>query len=262
MTKIQLSSAPITIKYGGSILEDSAAAQAICRNIASAARQGAKFVLVHGGGKSINRHLEKAAIVPIFKDGLRVTDSATIEITEMVLSGKVCADIAVALRSAGASALGLNGRAAGIFKASQRAEYGYVGKIEGVDSTLIRTLLDEGCIPVVSPIASGAQEIALNINADEAASAMALMLCSKLLIYLTDVPGILIDGKVQSELSLEALERLQSSPDIKGGMIPKLSFAKAALEGGVERVVIASATEPEVISRAINREKVGSVIFR
>ena len=204
---------------------------------------GINPVIVHGGGKEISKWMKKMGKESQFIEGLRVTDLETMEITEMVLSGKINSEIVSLLNQAGGKAVGLSGKDAGLFTAQKRRsqsnqDLGLVGDITHSDVSLINILCEKGYIPVISSVGAGPQGESLNINADEVAQEIAKALQALKLILLTDVEGILIENKCQSHLTLEQAKALLSHPDIQGGMVPKLMSCIDSIESGVSDVHI------------------------
>ena len=232
----------VVIKYGGSLMFDEDAKRRFCQNIVLLRFVGMNPVVVHGGGKEISRWLEKVGKKTEFIEGLRVTDAETMEVTEMVLSGKVNNDIVATINQCGGKAVGLSGKDANLLLAHKRknADYdlGFVGEVKNVNGSLLETLCASRYIPVVSSIATGLEAETLNINADEAAAAVAGALNAAKLIFLTDVDGILKGGKLVDFLELKDAEALLSDSEITGGMIPKLQCVIQAIKAGVEGVHI------------------------
>lgn len=239
----QFSGQIMVIKYGGSLMMAQDMRDSFAKDIVLLRYVGIKPVIVHGGGKEITKWMKRLGKDAVFIDGQRFTDADTMELTEMVLSGKINNEIVSLLNHHGGQAVSLSGKSANLFKAKkirskQDQDLGLVGRIETVDTKLIHTLCNEGYIPVVSSIASDGNGGTLNLNADNVASAVARCLESKKLIYLTDVDGVFVDHVKQSKLSLKESQQLMSHPDIHGGMLPKLDCSIQALNGGVESVHI------------------------
>ena len=210
----------IVIKYGGSAL-DAASTDTILEDAAALQSVGVRVVLVHGGGKEISALLERLNVESHFENGYRVTDEAALDAAEMALSARVNKAIVAALDRIGARACGLSGRDGGLITARQRDKaLGLVGSITKVDPRVLRTLLDGGYLPVVSPIARSEEGGALNCNADDAARAVAEAMGADKLIFLTDTDGILVDSHKPVHPHRQDGIRISiaSSP---GGMIPK-----------------------------------------
>jgi acetylglutamate kinase len=248
----QFSGQIMVIKYGGSLMVNESLRDTFSKDIVLLRYVGIKPVIVHGGGKEITKWMKKLGKEAVFIDGQRFTDNETMELTEMVLSGKVNNEIVSLLNQHGGKAVSLSGKSANIFKArrirSKRdQDLGLVGTIESVDTKLIHTLCNEGYIPVISSVASDGQGETLNLNADNVASAVARYLESQKLIYLTDVDGLLINGELQTKLIYSDAEGLAAHPDVQGGMLPKLECALQALEHGVDSVHIINGGTPHAV---------------
>ena len=183
----------------------------------------------------------------VFIDGLRVTDSETMEITEMVLSGKINSDVVSLINRQGGKAVGLSGKDANLFLAKKvrsktNRDLGFVGDIEQVDVTLLNTLSDKGYIPVISSVGRSHDGETLNMNADHVAQCISTALGALKLIYLTDVNGLMIDSVLQSVLSLKKARSLMNHDDVKSGMLPKLACSVTAVDEGVQDVHIINGT--------------------
>ena len=204
---------------------------------------GINPVVVHGGGKSISRWLTKIGKESNFIDGLRYTDAETMEVTEMVLSGKINSEIVTTINRFGGKAVGLSGKDAKLFTGRKITtkdgrDLGLVGEIAKTNVDLISVLCERDYIPVISSVSVSEEGETLNMNADYVAAGMAAALKAIKLIFMTDVRGVKCDGEFVSQISVERAESLLNHPDIKGGMIPKLEFAIHALRGGVQDVHI------------------------
>jgi acetylglutamate kinase len=244
---------PLLVKIGGSMAEDDTALKAMARTLANFAQKGRPLILVHGGGKDINRHLAWLGEEPRFKNGLRVTSEEALKVVEMTLSGYVNKKLVGFLADAGAKPAGLSGVDGPTFFCEPiDPELGRVGRITHVDTTLVATLMQAGFLPVVSPISvgpggepeSGLPHLAhFNVNADDAASALAMALNAEKLVFISDVPGVL-DGQKAIVPSLDAasVARLTAEGVVQGGMIPKLRSCLAAVAAGVGEVHICGFT--------------------
>lgn len=258
----------VVVKYGGSVLFDSDALRSFCQDVVLLQVVGLRPVVVHGGGKEISHWLQKAGKEAVFIDGLRVTDSETMEITEMVLSGKVRNAIVSQISLAGGRAVGMSGKDSHLFQAVRRIHHtgedlGLVGEIETVDASLLKILLPAGVIPVISSVGFNKFGETLNINADEAAASVAGALQASKLIYLSNVPGILKDGKLLTRLTTEEARALRKDPAIQGGMIPKLDSSIRALDSGVSRVhIIDGSVEHGVLLEVFTDEGVGTMFVQ
>jgi acetylglutamate kinase len=224
-------------KLGGPALEDPTLIGPLADEVRRAAAS-ARVVLVHGGGRRVERMLERLGIESRFVDGRRETSPAAMEVVEMVLSGLVNKELASSLGRAGVAAVGLSGRDAGLVTARLEAGLGRVGTPSAVDPRALRALWAEGLVPVVSPVADGPSGEATNVNADEAALGIARALGAGSLVYLSDVDGVKVAGGLAESLGADDARRLTDDGTITGGMALKV---RAALEaaGSVPEVVIA-----------------------
>ncbi|HJB55331.1 acetylglutamate kinase [Olsenella sp. An188] len=236
------------IKYGGSAMEDEELCRQVVADIELLKLMGIRIVVVHGGGKAINAQLKALGIPVAFKDGLRVTDDATMAAVQQVLVGQVNQRLVWALNEYGHNAVGISGADGKTLKAAPiDPELGRVGRIREVDPSLIETILDDGYIPVIATVGCGADGF-YNINADVAAGKIAEAMGADKLIYLTDVDGLY--GDIHDEDSLiQTLTRAEthqilSSGELDGGMIPKIRSIAEALDAGVSEVVILNGTFP------------------
>ena len=241
------------VKYGGHAMGDPAAARDFAQDIVLLQAVGIHPVVVHGGGPQIGAMLKKLGVESTFVDGLRVTDKATAEVAEMVLSGAINKELVGWIAQAGGKAIGISGKDGGMVTATkvtrtakdpdsqieQSIDLGYVGEPAQVDTAILDTAIAAGMIPVVAPIGSGEDGHTYNINADTMAGAIAAALGAARLFLLTDVAGVLAaDGELLSDLTPEDIERLKSEGTIKGGMIPKLETCIHAIEAGCEAAVV------------------------
>ena len=262
----QFSGKIMVIKYGGSLMVNDALRETFAKDIVLLRYVGIKPVIVHGGGKEITKWMTKLGKEAVFIDGQRFTDKETMELTEMVLSGKVNNEIVALLNQHGGKAVTLSGKSANIFNAKRirskkDQDLGLVGTIESVDTRLIHTLCDDGYIPVISSVGSDQNGETLNLNADNVASAVARYLECKKLIYLTDVDGLMVEKKMVSQVSEEEAEDLLLHPDVQGGMLPKLECSLAAVKGGVESVhIINGSTEHAVLLEMFTDRGIGTMV--
>jgi len=258
----------VVIKYGGHAMGEEALARLFAADAVLLKLLGVHPVVVHGGGPQISAMLEKAGVKSAFVNGLRVTDAATMEVAEMVLSGAINKDIASRITQAGAAAdvrgVGLSGKDARLITVEKAArarrdpdsnieqvvDLGFVGEPTLIDPKLIQGLIDspDDYIPVIAPIGVSADGQTYNINADTVAGALAGALKAKRLLLLTDVAGVLdADGEIVREMSLAQARAAIASGVARGGMIPKLETAIAAVEAGVEAVVILDGRRPHAL---------------
>ena len=249
----------VVIKYGGHAMGDPAAAEDFAEDVVLLEQSGVKPVVVHGGGPQIGKMLEKLGIKSEFQQGLRVTDRATIDIVEMVLAGSINKQIVGWITNEGGKAVGLSGKDGGMVRAKKLLrttidpdsniekiiDLGFVGDPEHVNREVLDAVLKAELIPVLAPVAIGADGQTYNVNADTFAGAIAGALRAKRLLLLTDVPGVLDKNKVMlPELTIQDCRRLIADGTITGGMIPKIETCIYALEQGVEAVVILDGRVP------------------
>jgi len=236
------------VKIGGSTLD---APGLVGELAADLVRLGTgRAILVHGGGKDISRALDRLGWPSQFIDGLRVTDAQAIETVEMVLSAQVNKRLVRAILAAGGSAVGISGVDGGLFRARQHGDphLGFVGEVSEVRPEIVVALLDHGFLPVISPISVGEDGRAYNVNADHAAADLAAAIPVDDLLFITDVPGVLVNGLPAPSLSPIDVEHLISAGQITGGMIPKVRSCTAAVARGVRRVHVLAWQGPTTIS--------------
>ncbi len=241
--------AVIVIKFGGHAMGDDAAMDQFARDIVLMKQVGVNPVIVHGGGPMISEMLGRLSIPTDFVNGRRITDGATVEVVEMVLSGRINKRIVQAINDQGGKAVGLSGKDARLMVCRQAdPDLGFVGEPEEVNPEVLRCLAGADFIPVVAPIGSGRNGETFNVNGDTAAGAIAAALKADRLLLLTDVPGVKdAAGEVVTQLSPEQVRTMIADGTIKGGMIPKVETALAALEGGVRAVVILDGRMPNAV---------------
>ena len=241
------------IKYGGHAMGDTNLASAFARDIVLLKQVGIEPVIVHGGGPQIGAMLERLKIKSEFIDGLRVTDEATVEIVEMVLSGSINKQIVSAINAAGGRAVGLSGKDGGLMSVRKLRrtrretdsniekilDLGFVGEPSRVDPELLNTLTRSDIIPVIAPIGIGDDGATYNVNADTAAGAIASALEATRLLMLTDVTGVMDkDGELIADMGVDHARQLIADGTISGGMIPKVETCIDAVEKEVEASVI------------------------
>ena len=243
----------IVIKYGGHAMVDARLKESFARDVILMKYIGLNPVVVHGGGPQIGRVLEAMQIESRFVQGMRVTDSATMDVVEMVLGGKVNKEIVANINQYGGRAVGITGKDGGLIRARKMAlktpdsesltpeiiDIGMVGEVETVDPTIIRGLEDNNFIPVVAPIGSGLQGETYNINADLVAGRIAGALKAEKLILLTDIEGVKDrDGRLISTIDVRRVPDLINNGTISGGMIPKVNCCVDAVAEGVAKTHI------------------------
>jgi acetylglutamate kinase len=255
------STGPVVVKIGGRALEAPGAARALCAEVAGLADG---LVLVHGGGADVSDWCDRLGLEPRFHDGLRITDETTLEIATAVLAGLANKRLVAMLRAADVDAVGLAALDGGVVHAVPHpaAEtLGAVGAVQSVSPALIETLLARGAVPVLASIGDHAGEL-LNLNADDLAAALAPAVRASALLLLSDTPGLRLAGEIVPSLDREGLLAALASPEVHGGMLPKLRAAMAALEGGVPRVHIGAWEGPGTLSRLLSGEGSGTTITR
>ena len=241
------------VKYGGHAMGDEQAAREFASDVVLLKAVGINPVVVHGGGPQIGAMLKKLGVESTFVDGLRVTDKATAEIAEMVLSGAINKQLVGWIAQAGGKAIGLSGKDGNLVTATklertakdpdsnieQALDLGFVGEPTHVDTAVIDTAIAAGMIPIIAPIGSGADGHTYNINADTMAGALAAALGAARLFLLTDVAGVLDkQGELLTDLDPADIARLREDGTIGGGMIPKLETCVHAVEGGCDAAVV------------------------
>ena len=259
----------VVIKYGGSAMTNEIIKKSVLKDIAVLKSVGLKPIIVHGGGKDINRMLDRVQIKSEFKNGLRVTDRDTLEIAEMVLSGKINKGLVTHLEQIGTHAVGLSGKDGNMITVEnvmpQGEDIGFVGKITSVDTTLINTLLDQGYTPIISTIGLDEKYHAYNINADDVATAIARAVKASKLVFLTDIEGVLEDPNnsetLISKIDTESAKELFESGIITGGMIPKLKNCLEAVQNDVKRVhILDGRLEHSLLIEIFTKKGVGTMI--
>ena len=238
--------ATVVIKIGGNAMGDEGAMASFARDIVLMRQVGVNPVVVHGGGPMINDMLERLDIKSEFVGGKRVTDKATVEVVEAVLSGTVNKRIVQAINSEGGRAVGLSGKDSNLMICDQTdPALGFVGTPAEMDPSVLRTLTDSEIIPVIAPLGAGKNGETFNVNGDTAAGAIAASLNADRLLLLTDIEGVKDgDGNVLTELTPDQISTLIADGTIASGMIPKTETALDAIEGGVRAVVILDGRAP------------------
>ncbi|MEM6761821.1 MAG: acetylglutamate kinase [Pseudomonadota bacterium] len=252
----------VLVKYGGNAMGDAALTKQFAEDVTLLTVSGINAVVVHGGGPQIGQMLERLQIQTEFRDGLRVTDRATVKVVEMVLAGSINKDLVSMINSAGGRAVGLCGKDGRMVLAEplkrttvdptsnieRVVDLGFVGEPVEVRRDVLDVLTQQGIVPVIAPVASGTDGETYNINADTFAGAIAGALGAARLLFLTDVDGVLGDnGQLIKELSVAEARRLIAAGVISGGMIPKVETCIEALERGVEGVVILNGKTPHAV---------------
>lgn len=259
----------IVVKYGGSAMIDEELKTSVIEDVVLLKLVGFKPVIVHGGGKEISRWVDKAGMETKFVNGLRVTDSETMELAEMVL-GKVNKDLVSKVQALGINAAGISGMDGGLLKVEKKCpdgkDIGFVGDIKDVNTKIIMDLLENDFLPIIYPIGIDGKGMAYNINADEAAGAIAASLKAEKLAYLSDVEGVRENpydaGSVISELYIDEAYDLIEKGIISGGMLPKIENCIDALRSGVSRIHIMDGRIPHSLLLEIFTNKgIGTAIL-
>ena len=257
------SDAIVVIKLGGHAMTSDEAMDSFARDVVLMRQVGINPVIVHGGGPMINALLDKLEIKSDFVNGKRVTDAATMEVVEMVLSGTVNKRIVQAINKQGGRAVGLSGKDANLVVCDPaNPELGLVGNPSEINPEVIRTLFENNLIPVIAPLGAGRNGETFNINGDTVAGAIAGALSADRLLLLTDVSGVKnADGDVLTEMNSDQIREMTASGVIAGGMIPKTETALAALEEGVKAVVILDGRAPNAcLLELFTEHGAGSII--
>ncbi len=251
----QFAGKTVVVKYRGNALAgatDADAAGTFSQDIALMHAVGIKPVVVHGGGPQISAMMERLGKKPEFRNGLRVTDAETVEIASMVLLGTVNPQLVSAINVHGACAVGVSGQDAGLLRVTQRdPDLGFVGDIDSVDPTVLKSAIADNAVPVVATIGNDALGQAYNVNADTAAAAIAVALGAEKLIYLTDIEGLRANKDDASSIirrtTASEISRLMADGSIDGGMIPKMESCVEAITSGVSRCHILDGRIPHVL---------------
>jgi acetylglutamate kinase len=243
----------IVIKYGGSAMADKTLQNAVFRDLALLSSVGVQIVVIHGGGPEINQWLEKLGIKPVFLDGLRITDTKTMDVVEMVLAGRVNKRIVSGINNHGSLAVGLCGIDGGLIEARTLGggSHGLVGEVAKVNTKILDPLLEGGYVPVISSVANSSDGRSHNINADTVAGELAAALCAEKLILLTDTPGILMKENDPSSLiekiRLSEARELINKGIVKAGMKPKVECCIRSLAQGVNAAHIIDGRTPHAL---------------
>ena len=264
----------IVIKYGGAAMVNDELKESFATDITLLKYLGIHPVIVHGGGPFISQALKEMHVDTEFVQGHRRTDRKTMEVVEMVLSGKINKEIVTLVNSKGGNAVGLSGRDAKLAVGNiyqpeikredgslEKLDIGLVGQITHMDTKIISTLLQDGFIPVISPISETQEGTPLNINADIFAGALASQLQSEKLVLLTDTEGVILDGKPQSTLKKTVVEQHIESGEISGGMIPKVRCCLDAIAKGTHKAhIIDGRVVHSVLLEILTDKGVGTLI--
>ncbi|MFM1885920.1 MAG: hypothetical protein RL026_1077 [Pseudomonadota bacterium] len=264
------------VKAGGAVFGDAAKTRALIEQVSILHYLGIRVVMVHGGGPQLTEVTEAMGVPTRMVQGRRVTDEKAIDATSMVLNGLINTRLLSMCRELEIEAVGVSGVDAGLIKAHKRApvkvdgetvDYGFVGDIDVVDGSVLQKLLDNGLMPVVSPLSADDGGTLLNINADTVAAAIGAALGAEKLILCTGAPGILEDvadpRSVISFTDLAGLDRLRATGAIKDGMLPKAKAIEAAIKGGVRRVHVISYDAPDaILEEVFTNEGTGTLVVK
>ncbi|HIQ46582.1 MAG TPA: acetylglutamate kinase [Sulfurovum sp.] len=262
----RFSNEKIVIKYGGSAQTSDILKEQFAQDIVLLHLVGMKPIVVHGGGKSITDMLSSLGLGTEFVDGQRVTTKEVMRIAEMVLSGSINKEIVSLLDNHGSKAIGISGKDGGFLKglAKDFDNFGYTGIIEHVDPEIVNNIIEDGAVPVIAPIAGSSTmgHPGFNINADLAASKIAVAMEARKVLFLTDTPGVLDkEMNLITNLSIEKTEALKADGTIQGGMVPKVDACIEALRGGVKKAhIIDGRVEHSLLLEILTSSGVGTCI--
>jgi acetylglutamate kinase len=256
----------VVVKVGGLPMTDPARARSLAKDVLLLHSVGIRPVLVHGGGPQIDEQMKRQGKVPEFRNGLRVTDSETLDIVRMVLVGKINRELVAAVNALEPVAVGVAGEDGRLLEATQvDPALGFVGKVGQVRAGLLHALLDDGLVPIVSTVGADTSGQPYNVNADDAARAIAVAMGAEKLVYLTGTPGLLDDpadpaSLIQRLSTAEARRRIDDE-SVTGGMIPKLLACAEAVEGGVGSAhMIDGRAEHAILVELFTDEGIGTMV--
>ncbi len=258
----------ILVKIGGELVDDPVGVAKVSQDVRLLHSIGLRVVLCHGGGPQISRAMNAVGKEPEFRDGLRVTDHETLEVTAGVLLGEINRTLVTVLNRSGATAIGISGLDGRLLRTRMAdTRLGLVGEIDRVDPRPVLSILAAGYVPVVAPLGLDDEGVVHNVNADIAAGALAVALDAKRYVVLTNVAGLYADvtdlDSMISEIDLDGLGALRASGCVSSGMMPKLDSIETALRGGVEAAHILDGTEPHsMLLELFTRFGVGTKISR
>lgn len=264
----------VVIKYGGHAMQDEKLKKGFALNVVLLKYIGVNPVIVHGGGPQIGQLLEQLGIASTFRQGLRVTDQATMDVVEMVLAGRVNKEIVNSINLNGGKAVGLSGKDGDLIRAKKLEmvvsskdappeiiDLGKVGEVEHIETRLIESLTREGFMPVIAPVGVDSKGETYNINADAVAGAFARALGARRLVLLTDVPGVMVNDELVSSLTREKTLELIENKTVTGGMIPKLKCCLEAVAAGVQKAhIIDGRLENSLLLELFTRAGIGTEV--
>lgn len=262
----RFSNEKIVIKYGGSAQTSDDLKEQFAQDIVLLHLVGMKPIIVHGGGKNITKMLSQLGVETKFVDGQRVTTKEVMRVAEMVLSGEINKEIVSLLDNHGSKAIGISGKDGGFLKGMPKdfENFGYTGNIEHINPEIVNNIIEDGAIPVIAPIAGSSTmgHPGFNINADLAASKIAVAMEARKVLFLTDTPGVLDkEMKLITNLSIEKTEALKADATIQGGMLPKVDACIEALRGGVKKAhIIDGRVEHSLLLEILTSSGVGTCI--
>lgn len=257
-------------KYGGSIIENQENKMAFIEDVSLLLHLGMKVIIVHGGGKHISRRLEEKGIDSHFHKGYRVTSESAISEVEMVLSGHINKDLTLQFNNFGIEAIGINGKDAGLIKATKKVidesyDIGHVGDVEKINTVFLKRLMDQGYLPIISPIGFDNQGVTYNINADDVASMIAQSMEAEKLFLISDVDGIYRDmedpSSFISRITVDEAFELLDEGILTGGMIPKINSCIDSIRNGVKSVhIINGSIAHSVLLEVFTDDGIGTMI--
>ncbi len=256
----------IVIKYGGSAQTSEDLKEKFAQDIVLLHTVGMKPIIVHGGGKAITELLSNLGVSSKFIDGQRVTTKEVMRVAEMVLSGEINKEIVSLLNAHGTKAVGISGKDASFLEATPKdfEKFGYTGNIQNVNPEIVDNIIDDGFVPVIAPIATGSKigHPGFNINADLAASKIAIALNARKVLFLTDTKGVLDkDMKLINTLDIKRTQELKKDGTINGGMVPKVDACIEALRGGVKKAhIIDGRVEHSMLLEILTSSGIGTCI--
>jgi acetylglutamate kinase len=258
----QFEKTTFVIKYGGAVMTDEKLKAMVAQDVTLLRKIGIDIVVVHGGGKEITSLAEKLDIKTKFVNGQRYTDEDMRDVVQMVLGGLINKDIVRRINVHGGRAVGVSGIDANLVTVKQmNAELGLVGEVTDINASFIRNLLRDDYLPVIAPIGVDTEGTIFNVNADIAAGPIAASLSATKLVYLTDIEGVKINGRLVSHLTKTEAENYIADGTISGGMIPKVESALSALESGVQKVhIIDGRVEHALLLEIFTSEGIGTEI--
>jgi acetylglutamate kinase len=256
------------VKYGGAAMVQQALKASFCQDIQLLRSVGLQPIVVHGGGPEISKTLERMGNKAEFVDGLRMTSNSDLKVVEMVLTGSINTELVTQLNQHGTHAVGVSGKDGGLLRARKLLgengrDLGQVGEVTRVNADFLEMLLKQGYLPVISPVGLGEDGATYNVNADSVAAEVALSVKASKLIYLSDVPGVMKEGELQSELMVSDLEHQLLDGSVTGGMRVKVQSMLTALRGGIDKVHLIDGRQPHsLIAELFTDKGIGTLVRR